>query len=98
LQAVKKPHRVHPYTTSDYLRSGITRWVPGWQERHWHTREGKPVSHRDCWEALLQAAAEYQVQYHLVEDALLPEPMEQTRFLARQAAQAGAGASPGVLV
>ena len=52
LEQLKRPVRVHLYTVSDYLQNGATSWVPGWRDRGWTTREGKPVSHRDLWQRL----------------------------------------------
>ncbi len=95
LQALKKPLPIHLYTTSDYLRDGITGWVKGWQRRNWQTRAGKPVSHRDLWEALLEASAAYQVRWHLVSNRALPDEMVQAKTLAGDAAR-GKIVSPGV--
>jgi ribonuclease HI len=87
LRAVKKPLPIHLYTTSDYLRDGITRWVKGWQHRNWQTKTGKPVSHRDLWEELLETTAGYQVRWHLVSKKALPDEMVQVKALASDAAQ-----------
>lgn len=87
LQAVKKPLPIHLYTTSDYLRDGITRWVKGWQSRNWQTQGGQPVRHRDLWEALLKAAAGYEVRWHLVSNQALPEEMVRAKTLAGDAAR-----------
>src|SRR5205814_3680449 len=37
LEALKRPCRVRLYTDSQYLRDGITRWLPGWKARGWRT-------------------------------------------------------------
>jgi ribonuclease HI len=86
IEAVKRPLPLHVYTTSEYLRDGMTRWVQGWQARDWHTHQGTPVSHRDLWEALLRVSAPYTVLYHLVRDpAGLPEMREARRHAADNA-------------
>jgi ribonuclease HI len=41
------------YTDSTYVIRGITQWIWGWRSRGWKTAEGKEVSNREHWEALL---------------------------------------------
>jgi ribonuclease HI len=91
LEAVKKPLPIHLYTTSEYFRDGITRWVSGWRDRNWRTREGRPVLHRDLWEAILEKAAAYTVRYHLVREPALPAEMVEVKQAALKAARASAG-------
>jgi ribonuclease HI len=86
LQAVKRGLPIHVYTTSEYLHDGATRWLTGWQQRNWRTREGQPVRHHDLWQELLGAAASYHVSYHLVREGVLPDLMIECRDLARAAA------------
>jgi ribonuclease HI len=85
LQAVKKKLPIHIYTTSDYLKDGITRWVKGWQSRNWQTKAGKPVSHRALWEALLATTAGHQINWHLVSNQNLPDELSQAKKLAAEA-------------
>lgn len=85
LQAVKKKWPIHIYTTSDYLKDGITRWVKGWQSRNWQTKAGKPVSHRVLWEDLLAVTAGHQVNWHLVSNQNLPDELSQAKKLAGEA-------------
>src|SRR2546421_1162879 len=37
LEALKRACRVRLYTDSQYLRDGITRWLPAWKARRWRT-------------------------------------------------------------
>src|SRR5213076_2904158 len=37
LEALKRPCRIQLYTDSQYLRDGITRWLPAWKARGWRT-------------------------------------------------------------
>ena len=50
LSVLKRPLPVTLYTTSGYLRDGISRWLAGWQRRGWLTSEGKAVSNRAHWQ------------------------------------------------
>src|ERR1043166_1411358 len=37
LEALKRPCKIQLYTDSQYLRDGITQWLPGWKARGWRT-------------------------------------------------------------
>jgi ribonuclease HI len=66
LTALKKPCRVDLYTDSQYVRSGITEWLPAWRARGWRTADKKPVKNRDLWEALAALAARHEISWHWV--------------------------------
>lgn len=40
------------HTDSQYLRNGITTWLPQWKRRNWKTAGKTPVKNRELWEAL----------------------------------------------
>ena len=62
----KKPCRVALYTDSNYVRSGITEWLPAWRARGWRTADKKPVKNQDLWEALSALAAQHEVTWHWI--------------------------------
>ncbi len=64
LEALKRPMRVRLYTDSDYLRRGITEWLPRWKRRGWRTADRRPVKNRDLWERLDAAAARHRIEWH----------------------------------
>jgi ribonuclease HI len=41
-------------TDSEYVVSGATKWVPGWERNGWLTAKKAPVKNRDSWELLLE--------------------------------------------
>lgn len=86
LKAVKKPLPIHVYTTSDYLKDGATMWVRKWPTRNWQTKGGKPVSHRDLWEALADLVQTYRINWHVVPKSDLPVEMLQAKQVASEAA------------
>ncbi len=45
------------FTDSSYLILGITAWIFGWRRNGWKTSDGKDVTNRDLWEALLASSA-----------------------------------------
>ncbi|RME51122.1 MAG: ribonuclease HI, partial [Caldilineae bacterium] len=88
LRALKKSLPVHLYTPSDYLKNGATRWLSGWRARNWKTKDGKPVSNRDLWEALAALLQTRRVRWHVVSKEAMPPPMQRARHLAAEAARA----------
>jgi ribonuclease HI len=66
LQALKRPVTVQLYTDSQYVRRGITEWLPGWKARGWRTAGRQPVKNQDLWEILERASARHQVSWHWV--------------------------------
>jgi ribonuclease HI len=91
LTALAPSTSVQLYTVSQYLYSGITRWVANWRARGWLTRGGEPVANREKWEALLQAVGQHQVDWRL----LAHDRPSQTQEAARLAAQAARAAQEG---
>ncbi|MCU0930285.1 MAG: ribonuclease HI [Serpentinimonas sp.] len=52
LKALKRPCDVLLYLDSEYVRKGITEWLPGWKARGWKTAAKQPVKNVDLWQAL----------------------------------------------
>lgn len=63
LASLKRPMRVRLFTDSDYLRKGITTWLPAWKARGWRTADRQPVKNRDLWERLDAAAAVHEIEW-----------------------------------
>jgi ribonuclease HI len=51
LKALNEPCQVELYTDSEYLRRGITEWLPDWRRRGWKRKSGK-LANIDLWQAL----------------------------------------------
>ncbi len=49
---LKEPCAVTLYTDSEYLRRGITEWLPNWKRRGWKTIQKKKVKNQDLWQEL----------------------------------------------
>src|SRR5690242_1598217 len=63
LEALTRPVTVHLYTDSTYVRSGITKWVLGWERNGWLTSAKQPVKNVDLWKRLQAACAVHQVEW-----------------------------------
>ncbi len=61
LSALRRPCKVRLHTDSEYLKRGITEWMPAWKRKNW-MRGNKPVKNQDLWMRLDEL-----VNYHKVE-------------------------------
>ena len=52
LQALKRPCHVTLWLDSEYVRKGITEWLPGWKAKGWKTAARQPVKNVDLWQQL----------------------------------------------
>ena len=66
LQALSRPCAVAVYTDSEYVRRGISEWLPRWKARGWRTAARKPVKNEDLWRRLEEAADRHRVEWHWV--------------------------------
>ncbi len=55
--------RVRVYTDSQYLRRGITEWIPGWASRGWRTSMKQPVKNQDLWQTLHRLTQAHDVDW-----------------------------------
>ncbi|MEX1071191.1 MAG: ribonuclease HI [Anaerolineales bacterium] len=65
LQSLKQSSQVRFYTDSQYLRRGITEWLPGWLARGWK-RKGGVLANVDLWKELEKAIKHHQIEWHWV--------------------------------
>lgn len=88
LEVLKRPCEVRLRTDSQYLRQGITEWLPRWVARGWRTSGGAAVKNRDLWERLHQAAAAHRIHWEWVRGHAGDAGNERVDQLARRAAEA----------
>ncbi len=94
LRALKRRVSADVHTDSQYVRKGITEWLPSWKARGWRTADRKPVKNQDLWEELEALAAGHQLRWHWVKGhAGVPdnERCDQLANDAIDAMQAGSG-------
>jgi ribonuclease HI len=63
LKALKRPTRVRVYTDSQYLKRGITEWLPKWKRSGWLTSNRTPVKNVNLWRELDAACERHQVEW-----------------------------------
>jgi ribonuclease HI len=84
LEALKRPCKVELHTDSQYLRTGITEWLPGWKARGWKTAAKAPVKNEDLWKRLDAARARHEVDWRWVKGHAGHELNERADELARR--------------
>jgi ribonuclease HI len=63
LEALIKPSQVKLYTDSQYVKDGISKWLPQWLARGWKTADKKPVKNVDLWQRLQAAKQPHEVEF-----------------------------------
>jgi ribonuclease HI len=66
LMAIKSASRVDLTSDSEYVRKGITEWLPNWKKRGWKTAAKKPVKNKDLWQQLESAAIRHETTWHWI--------------------------------
>jgi len=94
LETLKRPMTVRLFTDSNYLRQGITTWLPNWKKRGWRTADKKPVKNQELWERLDAALARHRVEWRWVRGHSGDPDNERADQLAREAIRQGRGAMP----
>jgi ribonuclease HI len=84
LQALNQPCQIDVYTDSEYLKRGITEWLPDWRRRGWR-RKGGELKNVDLWQALDEALQTHQVRWHWVRGHSGHAENERVDRLARDA-------------
>ena len=92
LKAIREPSEVTVITNSQYVRNGITQWLPEWKRHGWRKkRKGssgtRNVLNRDLWEQLENSTARHEIKWEWVKGHAGHEDNARCDLLARTAAQ-----------
>ncbi len=85
LESLTQPCDVILVTDSNYVRQGITEWLPNWKKRGWRTADKKPVKNADLWQALEAAVAPHRIEWRWVKGHSGDAGNEAADLLANQA-------------
>lgn len=66
LERLTRPCRVVLSTDSQYLRQGITEWIPRWRRNGWRTSRKTAVKNRDLWQRLEAAVQPHEIDWRWV--------------------------------
>ncbi len=88
LEALTRRCNVRLLTDSQYVKKGITEWLPSWKARNWKTAAKTPVKNADLWKRLDCAAARHEIHWEWVRGHSGHGENERVDALARQAIDA----------
>ena len=66
LEFFKSPWPIELYVDSQYVKKGLTEWLPGWLKRNWKNSANKPVKNKDLWLQLLEQSKRHQIEWFWV--------------------------------
>jgi len=84
MTALTQPCQVDIYTDSEYLRRGISEWLPNWRQRGWKRKGGK-LANIDLWQALEATLEEHSINWHWVRGHAGDRYNQRVDSLARKA-------------
>ena len=84
LKSLKRSSMVEIATDSEYLRRGITEWLPVWKTRNWK-RKGGALANIDLWQELDRAIPRHSIQWKWVRGHSGHRLNQRADQLARQA-------------
>jgi ribonuclease HI len=84
-QALTRPCEVQVHTDSEYLRRGITEWLPLWERNGWRTKAKQPVKNQDLWRGLAASLRGHTVTWSWVKGHAGDEFNERADRLANEA-------------
>jgi ribonuclease HI len=88
LSTLTEPCNVALHTDSQYLRQGVTEWMPMWKARGWRTYARKPVKNQDLWEELDRLTNIHDVTWYWVKGHAGDPLNERCDTLAAEASRA----------
>ena len=84
LKALKKYTEICIITDSNYVKKGITEWLPSWKKNNWKTSSKKEVKNRSLWEELEELVNRNKVDWLWVKGHAGNIENERADFLARE--------------
>lgn len=66
LAALKRSCVIELTTDSEYVRKGITEWMPVWKTKDWKNSAKKPVKNKDLWLRLDKEVSRHDITWHWV--------------------------------
>ena len=97
LESLKRRCRVQLFTDSQYLRKGITQWLPGWIARGWRRKDGE-LQNEDLWRRLAELVQLHDVRWDWIKGHAGNRLNERADELATQEIRKlrGRGAAPAL--
>lgn len=90
IETLNRPCHVILHTDSEYLKRGITEWLPGWRRRGWK-RKGGALKNIELWQALDRVMQTHEIEWRWVRGHAGHLENERVDRLARQAMRTQSG-------
>lgn len=85
LASLEQSCSIDLYTDSQYLRLGMTTWLPKWKIQAWKNSQKQPVKNMDLWKELDRLSHLHQISWHWVKGHSGHPENERVDALANQA-------------
>lgn len=95
LRALKVSCRVRLVSDSQYLKKGITEFLPRWKSNSWLKSNGEPVLNQDLWDQLDQIGQKHEIKWEWIAGHGDHADQNRADRLALQAARAQATQAAG---
>jgi ribonuclease HI len=66
LTALKKACQIKLVTDSQYVRKGITEWLPSWKRNGWRKKDKSPILNLDLWQQLDEISSKHTIDWQWV--------------------------------
>ena len=86
LNKITKGNKVHIFTDSKYVKSGITEWIHNWKKNGWKTASKQPVKNKDLWLKLDHLSNEFEIVWSWVKAHSTDKFNNEVDLIAREAA------------
>jgi len=68
LESLRRPSHVELFTDSEYVRQGLSQWMPKWKANGWRRSSSKfskggQIRNLDLWQQLDKLIAKHQIKY-----------------------------------
>ncbi|MCG5031646.1 ribonuclease HI [Mesosutterella sp. OilRF-GAM-744-9] len=94
LSSLKRPCPIVIHTDSQYVKNGISEWLPAWKARGWKTAGRKPVKNEAYWKKLDALVQRFDIRWQWVKGHAGVENNEAADRLANWGVEAAQGRRP----
>ncbi|MDO4434909.1 MAG: ribonuclease HI [Cardiobacteriaceae bacterium] len=85
LRTIKRPLPLCITTDSNYVKQGMTEWLPKWKQKGWRGANQQPIKNQDLWQELDQLVQAYEIEWRWVKGHSGHKDNERVDELANQA-------------
>ena len=86
LNKIYRGSKVQIFTDSNYVKSGITKWIHNWKKNGWKTANKQPVKNKELWTELDLLTNEFEISWNWVKAHSTDKLNNEVDLIAREAA------------